>query len=221
MRHQITRYNLAPSDENAFEQGSGKRVLKNLLRIKSKRAMDILEFEALLRVQTEAVKNVREDQLITVKMIRELHRSMFGEIYSWAGEYRTVEVSKGSFVWPPAKYITRNLGELDIRLRKHTPCKGPKQTVARSMAEIHGELLLIHPFRDGNGRIARLVAMVMALQAGYPPPDYRFTGRGSTKRKEMYITALQRAYVEQYDQLTDLFVEALGRRADFAGEERS
>jgi cell filamentation protein len=214
MRKPITRYSIGTSDENSFEPKSGNRVLKNLHGIKSKRAIDVLEFEALLRVQKEAIQTIREDQTITVAMIRELHRSVFSGLYSWAGEYRSVEVSKGSFAWPPSKYITQNLEELDRKLSTYTPCQGSLRAVARKMAEIHGDLLLIHPFRDGNGRIARLVAMLMALQAGYAPPDYRFTGKGSVKRRREYIAALQQAYVERYDHLSDFFFEALGGLAD-------
>ncbi|MGH8239716.1 MAG: Fic family protein [Steroidobacteraceae bacterium] len=41
-------------------------------------------------------------------------------------------------------------------LRRHTPCGSAVHvTVARSLAEVHAELILVHPFRDGNGRLAQ------------------------------------------------------------------
>lgn len=44
---------------------------------------------------------------------------------------------------------------------------------------MHGELILVHPFCDGNGRLARLLAPLMALQAGLPPLDFApLAGRG-------------------------------------------
>jgi hypothetical protein len=57
------------------------------------------------------------------------------------------------------------------------------------LAEVHAELILVHPFRDGNGRLARLVALLMALQAGLPPLDFSpMAGRG----KRVYIAAFTR-----------------------------
>jgi cell filamentation protein len=44
--------------------------------------------------------------------------------------------------------------------------------LVEALAEMHVEFVLIHPFREGNGRIARLLADVMASQAGIGPLDY-------------------------------------------------
>jgi len=60
---------------------------------------------------------------------------------------------------------------------------GRLEEVAVSIAMVHAELLLIHPFRDGNGRLARWLVDIMATQAGYPAPAYSFSGRGSKKRR--------------------------------------
>jgi cell filamentation protein len=53
-------------------------------------------------------------------------------------------------------------------LRLYTPCrmKSTEQQAA-ALAIVHAEFILIHPFREGNGRCARLLAMLMGLQAGY------------------------------------------------------
>jgi cell filamentation protein len=51
--------------------------------------------------------------------------------------------------------------------KRYTPCRfqNPDE-IAHALAEVHVELVLIHPFPDGNGRIARLLSTLMALQAG-------------------------------------------------------
>jgi hypothetical protein len=66
------------------------------------------------------------------------------------------------------------------------------------MAVVHAELLLIHPFRDGNGRLARWLADLMAVQAGLPVPDYALSGRGSTTRQEHYVAAVRQGYIQNY-----------------------
>ena len=50
--------------------------------------------------------------------------------------------------------------------------------VAEQMARVQVELLMVHPFRGGNGRLARWVGDLMAIPACLPIPDYAFRGRG-------------------------------------------
>jgi len=58
-------------------------------------------------------------------------------------------------------------------LGRRTPCRSSERAeIASALAETHAELVLIHPFREGNGRIARVLATLMALQAGLPPLDF-------------------------------------------------
>ena len=62
---------------------------------------------------------------------------------------------------------------------------GPWQWIVRES----GELLPIHPFREGNGRLARWLSELMLLQAGLPMPLYQFTGKGSVKERERITRA--------------------------------
>ena len=99
-------------------------------------------------------------------------------------------------------------------LVEHTPCPNePISSTARRLAIVHGELLLIHPFREGNGRLARWLGDLMALQAGHLRPEFQFKGKGGGGRRAAYLTAVQRAYGEDYELLTAFFEEALFRGA--------
>lgn len=74
-------------------------------------------------------------------------------------------------------------------LNRNTPCRfDDLNDVVRALAEVHVELVLIHPFRDGNGRIARVLAILMALQAGLPVLQFRSMTGG---RREDYFAAVQ------------------------------
>jgi len=77
-----------------------------------------------------------------------------------------------------------------------------------ALAIVHAELILIHPFRDGNGRCARLLAMLMGLQAGLPALD--FGGIRGTKKRE-YIAAVHAALSRDYDPMTKIFREVIAR----------
>ena len=150
---------------------------------------------------------------ITAVLIYNMHRDWLGDLYEWAGRFRTVDVAKAGFFWPPAFRVEQNMQaiESEVLLRK-TPCRpGSLNRVATDMAEVHAELLLVHPFREGNGRLARWVADIMALQAGFPLPAYRFAGRGSTAEKGRYLDAVKRGYVKDYRPLAGFFADAIER----------
>lgn len=209
-----SRYKTPEGPEALTEPGSRGRVLLNRLGIRSKAHMDKAEYEALLAVQTAYLERVAPETKFTAKLICRMHKDWLGVIYEWAGKYRTVELTKGGFCWPPAYRIHANMMALEKRLlTQYTPCRpGPLPEVARQMAEVHAELLLIHPFRDGNGRLARWLADLMALQAGLPAPAYGFTGRGAKTRQQQYLHAVKEGYLKNYDVLTRVFLEAIERR---------
>jgi len=95
-------------------------------------------------------------------------------------------------------------------LAKYTPCRPQElHELCYVLAVVHAELLFIHPFREGNGRLARWLADLMAAQAGLPLPVYRFTGRGSQAVRKRYIDAVYQGYLSRYDLLVDFFEDAL------------
>lgn len=113
-------------------------------------------------------------------------------MYPWAGEYRQVNMGKAGFQFAGAQLIPRLMtGYGRDVLKVHTPCNGMDDTALLSaLARSHAEFILIHPFREGNGRLARLLNTLMALQAGLPVLD--FDGlRGIAKQG--YIAAIHAA----------------------------
>ena len=77
---------------------------------------------------------------------------------------------------------------------------------------MHAELLLVHPFREGNGRLARWLADLMFLQAGFPIPLYNFSGKGSVRRKKDYLDAVVAGYGQDYAPLAVFFRECVEAR---------
>jgi cell filamentation protein len=200
----------AAGPEGEFEPGSRGRVLRNLFGITRVRDMNAAESQALELAQVAAVGHYGPDHRLTADDIRALHRLWLGPIYSWAGAYRSVNIGKGGFQFAHAPLIARLMAELERgALRQHTPCHAADDAeVARALAEVHAELILVHPFRDGNGRLARLVALLMALQAGLPPLDFSpMTGRG----KRVYIAGIHAALNRNYAPLTATMLRVIDR----------
>ncbi len=200
------RYDMAGNVEAQFEPDSNGRVLVNKLGVSDVEEMNDLELDLLRQLHENILGSVESDQIITGVDICKWHRRWLGNVYVWAGRYRTVNVSKGGFQFAASGQIPRLMDYLDKEvLSIHTPCAGMSEIrLAEALAIVHVELILIHPFREGNGRLSRLLASVMALQAGWPLPDYALWDN----RKTDYFAAVQ-AGMTDYGPMKDLVKQAL------------
>lgn len=207
------RYSAPPTPEAQYEPGSRGRVLRNLLGIKRKRAIDRIEYEHLIQAQEQYHRIITTQTQFTASLLCDMHRDWLGQVYEWAGKYRTVNIEKSGFKWPPAQRVPELMEAFERDyLRRYTPCTpAPTEIVAERLAIVHAELLMIHPFREGNGRLARWLADLMALQAGYPQPDYGFIGRSKLVQRREYLLAVLDGYTQNYSRLTAFFLEALER----------
>jgi len=205
-----SRYSTKGLIENEFEPGSGNRVLKNLLGLKSKRAIDQKEAQALLDVEKWAFGYFSANHRFTEGDIRKIHKVFLGKIYAWAGEYRNVNLAKGDFPFAPANQMAHLMAEFSGHiLARYTPCRSKdKEKVIAAVGIVHSEFLLIHPFREGNGRIARLLADLMALQAGLPLLDFGFI-KGNAK--QAYYRAIQSGLGKNYKPIKAIIRQALQR----------
>ena len=94
-------------------------------------------------------------------------------------------------------------------LHEYTPCNFKEvEKVVRAIAVVHTELILIHPFRDGNGRVGRLLSFLMALQAKLPPLD--FTEIKGRKKRE-YFVAVQAGMDRNYEPMEKIFKDVIDR----------
>jgi cell filamentation protein len=152
--------------------------------------MDRVEAVELAATLQELVHQVDIDHRFTAQDICTMHRRWLEGIYEWAGRCRQVNLFKGGFPFAAAAQIERLMAGLEEgALMRNTPCRsGALDAIARALAEVHVELLLIHPFRDGNGRIARVLAILMGLQAGLPVLQFSSMTGG---RREDYFAAVQ------------------------------
>jgi cell filamentation protein len=206
----VSRKYEAGGPEAEFEPGSRGRVLRNLLGITRVRDMNVAESQALELAQDAAVDLYGSGHHFTANDICRLHRLWLGPIYPWAGEYRSVNIGKGGFQFAHAPRIASLMAELERdALRRYTPCHTVAfLELARALAEVHAELILVHPFRDGNGRLARLLMLLMALQAGLPPLDFSpLAGRG----KRTYIAGIHAAMNRDYTSLTATMARVIER----------
>lgn len=130
----------------------------------------------------------RRRDLLSEKFIQELHRRMFGDVWRWAGKFRTSQRNIGIDYW----LIPTELRQLldDARAWVELRSYPPDEIAIR----FHHRLVWIHPFPNGNGRHTRLMADFMVMQWGCE----RFSwGRQSLREpgeaRTRYIDALHAA----------------------------
>lgn len=78
--------------------------------------------------------------------LQAIHSCLFGDIYEFAGKIRTINIAKGNFRFAPLMYLEASLANID---------KMPQSTFDE-IVEKYVEMNVAHPFREGNGRSARI-----------------------------------------------------------------
>lgn len=100
--------------------------------------------------------------------LRAIHRRLFGEIYDWAGEFRSVNLSKGDSVFalvewlePQAEQVFAWLAEEQHLLNR------TREDFIEGVSRFLSDLNALHPFREGNGRTQRAFLRLLAADAGW------------------------------------------------------
>lgn len=133
-------------------------------------------------------------ELLTDYFLRDLHARLYGEVWIWAGKWRTHDVNIGVAHEQIAVDLHNSLGTILYRW-DNTDDWTPRELGVAA----HAETVRIHPFVDGNGRTTRLLAdlVFVAVQDSEPILQYDWN-----VDKVSYITALRRYDTDR--DLTDL-----------------
>lgn len=95
----------------------------------------------------------------TYESLAAIHKYLFDGIYDFAGKLRKVNLSKGSFRFAPLMYLEAALQSID---------KMPQSTFDE-IIEKYVEMNVAHPFREGNGRVGRLIMFKECLKYNIVP----------------------------------------------------
>ena len=201
------RYTASGSDEAEYQPGSDGRVLANRLGIVNPDSMDDAELAALDVLQRKLIQQVEYDQVFTATDLCHWHRDWLGDIYSWAGRYRALNLQKDGYTFAAARRIPALMEQLERNvLSTWTPCCAMDEfRLLDALALCHVEFIVIHPFREGNGRMARVLATMMALQAGWPLLD--FSALAGNRRE--YFAAIQHGHAHNYRPIKRIFRKVL------------
>ena len=158
--------------ENKLGIVSSAALAREEERISKKKAVQLFESGALDALPTG-----------TFASLQAIHKSLFEDIYDFAGELRTVNLAKGSFRFAPVMYLRAALENID---------KMPQSTYDE-IIEKYVEMNVAHPFREGNGRSTR-IWLDQILKSGIGQVvDW------SRVDKEDYLLAMERSPIKDVE----------------------
>lgn len=131
---------------------------------------------------------VRRRDLLSAEFIRQLHKRLFGDVWSWAGAFRKTERNIG--IGPVRIPAELRIAFDDARYWIEHETFPPDEIAVR----LHHRLVAIHPFPNGNGRTARLMGDLVAARLGRVPFTWgrqNLTDVGETRAQ--HVAALRAA----------------------------
>jgi cell filamentation protein len=146
----------------------GTNVLRNLRDIRDPEELSKFEGIATTRRIAELARNPIPGKF-DAQHVQSIHGYIFQDVYAWAGEFRTVNISRsGQFPFAFSHHILHSLSKLgdDLAKERHLANLARSKFASRA-AHYLGELNAIHPFRDGNGRTQREFIRALAGRNGY------------------------------------------------------
>jgi cell filamentation protein len=176
-------------------------ILPNLLGLTSLKEVNESEFEGFLKAEIYFTEHLNSRTKFNKTYILNIHKMALGHLYSFAGKLRDVNLSKGGFPFAAAKFLPETMSAFEIEVLSKLPNKyTSREQLINDIAIVHGELLFIHPFREGNGRTARLLANLMSRKAGYNGLMFEKIGKVEF---EKYVIAVQSCANKDYKKMIE------------------
>lgn len=182
-------------------------LLHNLANIQNEKVL--LAFESL-----KVTKRVEEllEHPIKIKdsnTLLKIHYHLFQDVYKWAGQVRTVNISKDGKPFFNGERFNIGFQYIDKLISDYRRIKKSDKTeLAKKLAEILDNVNYLHPFREGNGRtqreFLRLLALEKGLELNLNPPD----------NKSVYERYIKGAIESNVEILTELILELIQKKND-------
>lgn len=119
----------------------------------------------------------------TFSGLKKIHSYLFGDIYNFAGNMRTVNIAKGNFRFAPVMYLEAALKNID----------NMPQSTFDEIIEKYVEMNIAHPFREGNGRSTRIWLDCILKKELHQVIDW------SKVDKEDYLLAMERSPIKDVE----------------------
>jgi cell filamentation protein len=157
-----------------YKYSNKNGLLHNLANIVDERIL--IAFESLK--VTKRVEELYENPLKikNSSSLLDIHRYLFKDVYTWAGQVRTVNITKDGKPFFDGERFPLGFQYIDSLIIEFRKIKtNNKKEISQKLAEILDDVNYLHPFRDGNGRTQREFLRLLSLEKGLVlnlnPPD--------------------------------------------------
>ena len=186
----MSKYSVNPNEEE---------ILPNLLNSNSLREIQEAEFEGFLYAELLLTTQLTDKTKFDVDYIKNIHFLALKDVYAFAGNFRTVNISKQGFMFPTARFLDQSMQEFQTEILNkllNEYVKLDSGLFIEDLARVHAELLYIHPFREGNGRTARVLLNLMLRKNGWEPLDF---SKMNEELFQQYVIAVQSSAMKNYE----------------------
>lgn len=198
-------YNSTSIEGNTLSLNETRLILEEGITIKGKSLREHLD----VTNQMEAMKFIeilvkKRNKVVKVDDVLELHQiTLKGISNQWAGKYKTSQnrILGSRLKTTPPYQVPEEMRHL-VKAINRNPYKYNAIELA---AYVHHELVRIHPFLDGNGRAARLLANLILLRKGYPPNIIL------NKDRKKYFDSLEKAHFGDLKVFMNFFARGVER----------
>ncbi len=194
----MDKYTTNPNEDNN---------LPNKLGLSDQDKIDEEEFLGFTRAAQKAIDALDEHTVFDLAYLYNLHRDALGRVYDFAGRLRTVNMSKEGFSFPAASFLPDNLVEFEEKylVPLNEVPYDQEDVFLDKLAAMHAELLYLHPFREGNGRVIRLFTKLVYLAKTGKELNLDHLNKGDNFAR--YIAAVQQAAGGEHTLMQKLFRE--------------
>lgn len=141
------------------------KVLKNIPAVRDLEKLHLIEH---LFVSNRITELAEKPILVnSMDSIRAIHKYLFQDMYTWAGEYRKVNISKQGHPFMAYQSFPQGQQYINGLIQQFLFRKLSKIEISKQLAVILDDLNHMHPFREGNGRSQREGIRCLALKKGY------------------------------------------------------
>lgn len=182
----------------------GTRVLRNIPGIRDEATLRDFEYE-----QTKLrIEDLRDNPIpgkFDLEHLKAIHAYVFQDVYEWAGQVRTVNISKNGDSFAQPAFIESAGRQLGASIAKENNLQGlEKPQFIERLAFYYGDWNALHPFREGNGRTTRELIGEIARVAGYDLDQTRIDNS-----KDQWNAAARRSFHGDLRPVTEILAEAV------------
>lgn len=147
----------------------GTDILRNKFDIMDRKKLDAVERDLTVLRLKELLDNPNLIRLsFDLKHLQRLHKHIFQDIYDWAGSLRTIRISKGIIMFAYPENIPLEADRLFKMLKSEKFLKNlPMDKFCDRLTFYKTEINMLHPFREGNGRVIREFVRSLAYNCGF------------------------------------------------------